>query len=84
MLAADPEVARIILFGSIAQRNPRSPDFDIDLALDEGYPYKAMDLTAESSFRIDLVCLPQLPVSMRRKVESSGIVVGECAGKKSR
>lgn len=69
----DPEVRSVILFGSLAEGTPSHIDFDIDLALDGGDAYKAMDTTEESTFSVDVVELRLLPAHVRERVLSLGI-----------
>lgn len=53
----DKEVKAVYLFGSVARKNAFRLDFDIDLALEGGDVYKAMDIVDESDFKVDLVSL---------------------------
>lgn len=71
----DPEVRRVILFGSVARRNPSRLDFDIDLALDGGDTYKAMDITEASSFEVDIVDLRLLAERIHKGILEHGIVL---------
>ena len=80
--AADPAVRRILLFGSVASGKPSGEGFDIDLAIDGGDLYAAMDIVEGSEFEIDLVDLSRLPASMRRIVEVRGqTLVGPIANR---
>lgn len=72
---ADPSVRRIFLFGSLAEGIPRNPDFDIDLALDGGDVYKALDVVEDSDFKVDLVDLRLLPEHVRKRVLLRGKVL---------
>jgi predicted nucleotidyltransferase len=72
---ADPSVHAVILFGSLAEEGPRRKDFDIDLALDGGDVFKAMDVTEESSFNVDVVQLSRLPEHVRTRVRARGKVL---------
>jgi len=71
--AADATVRNVILFGSTARGNPSREDFDLDLALDGGDAYKAMDIAAGSPFKVDLVSLDLLPAGMRDAVLATGV-----------
>jgi len=75
ILRADPDVKAVILFGSLAEGGPKRLDFDIDLALDGGDAYKAMDVTEESSFDVDVVSLRLLPPHVRERIAAKGIVL---------
>ena len=50
-------------------------DFDIDLALEGGDVYAAMDAVAGSAFKVDLVQLELLPEGARRAVVADGVVL---------
>ena len=71
--AADPDIRAVILFGSLAEGEPTRLDFDIDLALDGGDSYRAMDLASDSPFEVDLVDLLRLPEGTRRRILERGI-----------
>jgi len=47
-------------------------DFDIDLALDGGDLYKALDITDDSPFKVDLVDLHLLPAQMAARIRELG------------
>ena len=70
---ADPEVHAVILFGSLAEEGPRRLDFDIDLALDGGDVYKALDSAEGSPFDVDVVRLDRLPEHVRERIRSRGV-----------
>ena len=72
IMAADPEVRRVFLFGSLAEGMPRNPHFDIDLAMDGGDIHKAMDLSEDSPFAVDIVELAGLPEHIRKRVLEKG------------
>lgn len=71
----DPGVRSVRLFGSLARGQPTRLDFDIDLALEGGDAYVAMDAVAGSAFKVDLVQLELLPEGARRAVVSGGVVL---------
>ena len=71
----DSSVRRVILFGSMAEGVPRNPDFDIDIALDGGDAYRAMDVTDESPYEVDVVELALLPAHVRKRILEKGIVL---------
>jgi predicted nucleotidyltransferase len=72
---ADPQVRAVILFGSLAEEGPRRLDFDIDLALDGGDVYKALDSTEGSPFEVDVVRLDLMPEHVRERIRARGIVL---------
>jgi len=70
---ADPKVRAVILFGSLAEEGPRRLDFDIDLALDGGDVYKALDSTEGSQFEVDVVQLDRLPEHISERIRKRGV-----------
>lgn len=66
---------RIILFGSLCEDGPRRKGFDIDLAIDGGDVFKAMDAADDSPFKVDIVRLDRLPPHIRHRIETRGIVL---------
>lgn len=77
---ADPGVRSVRLFGSLAGGQPKRLDFDIDLALEGGDVYAAMDAVADSAFKVDLVQLELLPEGARRAVVAGGVVLFAAEG----
>jgi predicted nucleotidyltransferase len=71
--AADQGVRGVILFGSLAEGGPRRIDFDIDLALEGGDLYRALDIVEDSSFDVDLVSLERLHDHVRARILEKGI-----------
>lgn len=74
--AADAGISRVLLFGSVARGDPRDERFDIDLCIDGGDLYKALDVVGDSPFSVDLVELRLLSAGMRELVEEGGIELG--------
>jgi len=70
--AADPQVRAVYLFGSLAEGEPTNLNFDIDLALDGGDVYMAMDIASDSTFDVDLVDLHRLPSHIRDRILQKG------------
>jgi predicted nucleotidyltransferase len=68
----DGAVRSVFLFGSLAEGGPRRLDFDIDLALDGGDLYRALDITEESSFPVDLVDLRLVPPELAARIREFG------------
>ena len=77
ILRADTGVRAVILFGSLAEDGPRRKDFDIDLALDGGDLYKALDSVEDSGFDVDVVKLERLPAHVRARIDARGIVLAK-------
>ena len=72
---ADPSVKRVVLFGSLAEGSPRSLQFDIDLALDGGDVYVAMEVAESSSWSVDIADLERLPEHVQLSVARDGRVL---------
>ena len=77
MAAADRGITRIYLFGSLAGGAPRNPDFDIDLAIEGGDLYRALEVTETSSFEVDLISLERVAEHVRRRILESGRILYE-------
>lgn len=75
IVAGNPGVRRVILFGSLAEGGPRRIAFDIDLALDGGDLYKALDAVEGSAFEVDVVMLDRVPEHIRSRIEAKGVVL---------
>ena len=73
--ANDENVRTVYLFGSVNRGDPSSLDFDIDLALDGGDVYLAMDITDKSEFKVDIVSLPLLPLLLRERIITTGLAL---------
>jgi len=77
IIGHDPSTKRVLLFGSLTGEGPKHLNFDIDIALDEGDPYLAMDITERSEFSVDVVRLDRVPQHVRERIEQTGIVLAE-------
>ena len=77
ILREDSSARAVILFGSLAEDGPRRKEFDIDLALDGGDLYKALDSVEDSAFDVDVVQLDRLPPHVRARVDARGIVLAK-------
>lgn len=73
--ASDSAVRAVYLFGSVAEGSASRIDFDIDLALEGGDTYKALDLTETSDFEVDVVALARLPTHVRERILDRGILL---------
>lgn len=69
----DGGVRSVFLFGSLAEGEPRRLGFDIDLAIEGGDLYRALDIALESSFRVDLVDVGLLPADLAMRIRERGI-----------
>lgn len=68
-----PGVKAVWFFGSAARNDVRSADFDLDLAVDGGDLFRALDLVDDSTFAVDLVSLERLPEATRTLIVENGI-----------
>ncbi len=71
----DPSVRAVILFGSLAEGEPTHTSFDVDLALVGGDVLRAMALTEESKFHVDVADFGRLPASVRTRILARGVVL---------
>ena len=71
----DDAILRIFLFGSLAENGPANKNFDIDLAIEGGDLYLAMNITEKSMFDVDIVDLDRLPEHVKKPVLSRGEVL---------
>ena len=73
IMESDREVRAVYLFGSVASGRPTSPGFDIDLAIEGGDPYKAMETTERSVFTVYVVDLDGVPAHVRQRILDAGV-----------
>jgi predicted nucleotidyltransferase len=73
--AADPEIGRVVLFGSVATGDVGSREFDIDLAVHSREYLRLVSVVLDSPFRVDLVDLDAVREPMRRAIERDGKVL---------
>ena len=73
----DPELGRIVLFGSLARGIPRRPDFDIDLSFEGREYYRCVTIALDSPFKVDLVDYRVAADHIRREIDQNGVVVYE-------
>lgn len=71
----DPDLGRIVLFGSLARGVPRSPRFDIDLSFEGREYYRCVAEALESEFKVDLVDYRAAAPHIREAIDSEGRVV---------
>ena len=75
----DPQLSKIILFGSLATDSVRSEDFDIDLAVSSERIFKIAAWSEDRDLPLDVVDLDTLSPDFRRVVEEEGTVLYEKA-----
>ncbi len=75
----DPQLSKIILFGSLATDSVRSEDFDIDLAVSSERIFKIAAWSEDQDLPLDVVDLDTLSPDFRRVVEEEGTVLYEKA-----
>jgi len=73
--AQNPAVKTIYLFGSVATQRASSLYFDIDLAIEGGDIYRAMDIVENSDFKVDLVDFKKLPKHTQDLIKSTGTII---------
>ena len=74
-------VKRVVLFGSLAEGVPRRLDFDIDLAIEGGDIYLAMDVIEGCDIDVDLVDISRVAAHIRRRIDEKGIELFRNDGK---
>jgi predicted nucleotidyltransferase len=73
----DPELKRIVLFGSLAGEEPRNPNFDIDLSFEGRELYACTAIALNSCFKVDLVDYRSLPDFMQVEIDTHGKILYE-------
>ena len=71
--SVDPDVRRIVLFGSLAKNSVKRPSFDIDLAVDSDHYTRLIDIADDSDFKVDLVDLACCSRYVAVAVEQHGV-----------
>lgn len=69
---ADPELRRVVLFGSLARNEVKRIDFDIDLAVDSDRYSRLLGIALESVFKVDLIDLVAASSYIKRSVRREG------------
>lgn len=70
---ADPELRRIVLFGSLARGRVTNQQFDIDLAVDSPHFMDLLGLAIDSEFPVDLIDLTFCSDYVRSSVRREGL-----------
>lgn len=73
----DPDIKKVILFGSLAESTIRSDNFDIDLAVESDRYLQMVSVALDSKFKVDLVELGTVPESLRRRIREKGRILHE-------
>ena len=71
----DPDLGRIVLFGSLATGRITRPDFDIDLSFEGKEYYACVAAALESPFRVDLIDYRAAAPHIRDAVDRQGVIV---------
>ena len=75
----DPDVSKVVLFGSLATNTVRSFEFDIDLAISSKKIFRIAAWSEDQDFPIDVVDIDTLSPDFRHVVEEEGTVLYEKA-----
>lgn len=78
-LAIDPALQKVILFGSLAKQTVKSPEFDIDLAV-QAAPDQFLLLVGaalDSDFKVDVVDLTGVSPTFRDFIMTDGVILYE-------
>ena len=75
----DPDVSKVILFGSLANNNVRSVDFDIDLAISSKKIFRIAAWGEDQDLPIDVVDIDSLSPDFLHAVIEKGTVLYEKA-----
>jgi predicted nucleotidyltransferase len=76
-LEIDPGIGKIVLFGSLAEGNVFSIDFDIDLAVRSEKYLQLVSCGLKSSFRVDVVDLDHVADPIKSSIEKYGKILYE-------
>jgi predicted nucleotidyltransferase len=76
-LRLDPDIEKIILFGSLAEERVNRLDFDIDLAVRSAKYMRLLSVTLDSPFKVDCVDLDNARDWLLRDIEKYGRVIHE-------
>jgi predicted nucleotidyltransferase len=76
-LEIDPGIGTIVLFGSLAEDNVFSIDFDIDLAVRSEKYLQLVGCGLKSSFHVDVVDLDHVADPIKSSIEKYGKILYE-------
>lgn len=69
---ADPQLRAVVLFGSLAHGTPRSPHFDIDLAVDSNRYWELLGIALDQPIPVDLIDFPRASPHIRDRISAEG------------
>ena len=73
----DPDLKRLVLFGSLAEGRANTPHFDIDLAVESELYMKLLARALDSEFTVDLVDLNNVRPNILAEIERYGKILYE-------
>lgn len=76
-LEIDPDIEKIILFGSLAEGNIKSIRFDIDIAVKSKKYYQLVGKALQSEFKIDVVDLDTIHNKIKNNILEKGKIIYE-------
>ena len=74
---ADPDLRKVVLFGSLATGDLGNREPDVDLAVDSPQYLRLVSIALDSTFKVDVVDLPNASPVISRAVERDGRVMYE-------
>lgn len=74
---ADPDLRKVVLFGSLATGDLGNREPDVDLAVDSPQYLRLVSIALDSPFKVDVVDLPNASPVISRAVERDGRVMYE-------
>lgn len=75
LVASDPSLEKVILFGSLLPGRPFRMDSDIDLACVGGNFATLLSIAESSRFPVDILPLEEFRPAIRANIESEGLVL---------
>jgi len=76
-LKIDEKMGKMVLFGSLAESNIDSINFDIDIAVKSKKYYRLVGRALESQFKIDVIDLDTIHENIRKVINEHGKVIYE-------
>ena len=74
---ADPDLRKVVLFGSLATGDLGHREPDVDLAVDSPQYLRLVSIALDSPFKVDVIDLPNARAVISRAVEHHGKVMYE-------
>ena len=72
MLREKADAQKVVIFGSLAEKNVRNMQFDIDLSIWGGDWFKAQEIVESCAFKIDVVNYENLPPHIQKRIDTHG------------